>query len=106
MPKHSKPTAPNRDVRIPATFVIGSGGALTPPLISAPANVTIELRLRNRDTTAHRVALTVPHFPPRVSVPAGASATSEITGLRKGTYRLLVDGSVKGRIVVGSVPGP
>ena len=104
--KHSKPTAPNTNVRIPATFIIRSGGALTPPLISAPADVTIELRLRNEDSKAHRVQLTVPHFPPEVSVPAGASATSEITGVRKGTYRLLVDGAAKGRIVVGAVPGP
>ena len=104
--KHSKPTAPNTNVRIPATFIIRSGGALTPPLISAPADVTIELRLRNEDSKAHRVQLTVPHFPPEVLVPAGASATSEITGVRKGTYRLLVDGAAKGRIVVGAVPGP
>jgi hypothetical protein len=39
-------------------------------------------------------------------VPAHGSATTEVTGVRKGTYRLLVDGSPKGRIVVGAVPGP
>jgi hypothetical protein len=104
-PKHSKPTAPNTDVRIPAAFVIGPGGAVTPPLISAPANVTIELRLHNRDAKAHRVTLSVLHFS-GVAVPAHGTTTTDVTGVPKGTYRLLIDGAAKARIVVGAVPGP
>ena len=104
-PKHSKPTAPNTNVRIPATFIIRSGGALTPPLISAPADVTIELRLRNEDSKAHRVTLSVPHFG-GVAVPAHGTTTTDVTGVPKGTYRLLIDGAPKARIVVGAVPGP
>jgi peptidoglycan DL-endopeptidase CwlO len=104
-PKHSRPTAPNTNVRIPAAFVIRAGGAVTPPLISAPANVTIELQLHNQDAKAHRVTLSVPHFA-SISVPAGASKTTDVTGAPKGTYRLLVDGAPKARVVVGAVPGP
>ena len=104
-PKHSKPTAPNTNVRIPAAFVIRAGGVVTPPLISAPANVTIELQLHNEDARPHRVQLSVAHFA-SISVPAGASRTTEVTGAPKGTYRLLVDGAAKARIVVGAVPGP
>ncbi|HEY5244490.1 MAG TPA: hypothetical protein VIJ60_02395 [Acidimicrobiales bacterium] len=104
-PKHSKPTAPNTDVRIPAAFVIGAGGAVTPPLISAPANVTIELQLHNQDAKAHRVTLSVPHFG-SVAVPAHGTTTTDVTGVPKGTFRLLIDGAPKARIVVGAVPGP
>jgi hypothetical protein len=104
-PKHSKPTAPNTNVRIPAAFVIRAGGAVTPPLISAPANVTIELQLHNQDAKAHRLTLSVPHFA-SISVPAGASKTTDVTGAPKGTYRLLIDGAPQARIVVGAVPGP
>lgn len=104
-PKHSKPTAPNTNVRIPAAFVIRAGGAVTPPLISAPADVTIQLQLHNEDTRPHRVQLSVAHFG-GLEVPAHGSATTEVTGAPKGTYRLLVDGAAKARIVVGAVPGP
>jgi hypothetical protein len=92
-------------VRIPAAFVIGAGGAVTPPLISTPANVTIELQLRNQDAKAHRVMLSVPRFG-GVGVPAHATTTTDVTGVPKGTYRLLVDGAPRARIVVGTVPGP
>jgi hypothetical protein len=104
-PKHSKPTAPNTNVRIPAAFTIGAGGAITPPLISVPPNVTIELLLHNRDTLGHRVQLSVAHFP-TVSVAPGGSKTTDISGVKKGNYRLLVDGTTRARIVVGAVPGP
>jgi hypothetical protein len=104
-PKHSKPTAPNTNVRIPAAFTIAAGGGVTPPLISAPADVTIELQLHNTDSRAHRVQLSVPHFA-SISVPAGASKTTDVTGVPKGTYRLLIDGALRARIVVGAVPGP
>lgn len=104
-PKHSKPTAPNTNVRIPAAFTIGAGGAITPPLISVPPNVTIELAVRNQDSRAHRIQLSVAHFPP-VSVPAGGSKTTDVSGVGKGDYRLLVDGAAQARIVVGAVPGP
>jgi hypothetical protein len=104
-PKHSKATAPNTNVRIPAAFIIGAGGAITPPLISVPPKVTIELLLHNRDTLAHRVQLSVAHFP-TVSVPPGGSKTTDISGVSKGNYRLLVDGTTRARIVVGAVPGP
>ena len=104
-PKHSKPTAPNTDVRLPAAFAIGSGGAVTPPLISAPAHVTIQLQLHNQDSTAHRVTLSVPRFG-GVAVPAHATTTADVSGVPKGTYRLLIDGAARGRIIVGAVPGP
>ena len=104
-PKHSKPTAPNTNVRIPAAFVIRAGGAVTPPLISAPADVTIELQLHNEDAKAHRVTLSVTRFG-GVAVPAHATTATDVTGAPKGTYRLLIDGAARARIVVGSVPGP
>ena len=104
-PKHSKLTAPNTNVRIPAAFTIVAGGAVTPPLISVPPKVTIELMVRNHDSRVHRVQLSVAHVP-SVSVPAGGSRTTDVSGVAKGNYRLLVDGAPKARIVVGAVPGP
>jgi hypothetical protein len=104
-PKHSRPTAPSTDVRIPAMFIIRAGGAVTPPLISVPAKVTIDLQLHNEDAAAHRVTLSVPTFRP-VAVTPHETATALLSGVPKGTYRLLVDGAVRARIDVGAVPGP
>lgn len=103
-PKHSKPTAPNTNVRIPAAFIIRAG-AITPPLIAVPANVTIELQLRNHDPHTHRVQFSVAHVA-AVTVPAHGSKTTDVSGAPKGTYRLLVDGAAKAHIIVGVVPGP
>ncbi len=103
-PTHSKPTAPNTNVRIPAAFIIRAG-AVTPPLISVPATVTIELQLRNHDPRAHRVQFSVAHVA-TVTVPAHGSTTTDVSGAPKGTYRLLVDGAGKAHIIVGAVPGP
>jgi hypothetical protein len=44
--------------------------------------------------------------PYTVQLAAGQTASTQVTGLPDATYRLLIDGSTKGRIVVGSVPGP
>jgi hypothetical protein len=101
----SKPTVPNTNVRIPAAFVIRAGGGVTPPLISVPAHVTVELELHNEGAKARTVQLSVPNAG-AAAVPAHGVTTITVTGLSKGTYRLLVDRVARARIVIGAVPGP
>ncbi len=103
-PKHSKPTAPDTNVRIPAAFIIRAG-AVTPPLISVPANVMIELQLRNHDSRAYRVQFSVAHVA-TVTVPAHGSKTTDVSGAPRGSYRLLVDGAGRAHLIVGALPGP
>jgi hypothetical protein len=101
----SNPTAPDTDVRLPAAFAIEPGGSLRPPLVAAPKGVAIQLQLRNLDSRPHSFVL---DSPKRYSVevqPRGR-ATVTITGLRKGTYRILIDGAPRGRLLIGSAPGP
>ena len=101
----SNPTAPDTDVRLPAAFAIEPGGGLTPPLVGAPKGVAIQLQLHNRDSKPHAFVLDSPQRY-SVAVPPGGRATTTITGLDKGTYRILIDGAPRGRLVIGSAPGP
>jgi hypothetical protein len=101
----SLPTAPDTNVRLPASFQIRSGGVLAPPLISAPAGVSIQLRLADLDSKPHSVVLAAPR-PDSFKLAPHGRTTTVISGLPKGNYRILVDGAQRGQIVIGSVPGP
>jgi hypothetical protein len=99
------PVAPASGVRIPASFTIQPGGVLNPTLISVPKGVAIALQVRNRDNRMFAVRVDTPHAHTLVVSP-GSSASSAVTGLSGGSYRLLLNGRAAGRIVVGSQPGP
>ena len=93
------------DVRLPVTFVVRSGGKLVPPEIGVPSNLPIQLTVRSGDGAAHHVVLQAPK-PTTLSVPASGRASVRINGLKKGTYRLTVDGKPGGQLVIGVSPGP
>jgi hypothetical protein len=89
-------------VRLPATFTIGPSGKLTPPTVSAPASVAVQLTVTSADGKPHRVTLGGHHL----TVPAGGRASVLITGLKAGHYAVRVDGSPRGTLVMGAQPGP
>lgn len=103
--QRSRRATASAGVRLPALFMIKAGGAVVPNLISAPANVTIQLRLRNLDSSSHRVLLDAARLSPAQLTPR-ASVTTDVAGLGRGTYRLLVDGRARARLLIGAVPGP
>lgn len=92
-------------VRLPATFTIHAPGGLTPPSVTAPTGVPIELTVISGDGKAHHVVLKAPRTR-TLTVPAGAQASTVITGLAKGQYPLQVDGTTRGTLVIGGQPGP
>jgi hypothetical protein len=93
------------DVRLPVTFVVRPGGKLMPPQIGVPGNLPIQLTVRSADGAAHHVVLQSPS-PTTLNVPAGGRASVRINGLKKGAYRLTVDGKAGGHLVIGVSPGP
>jgi len=101
----TNPTAPDTDVHLPAAFAIEPGGDLAPPEVQAPKGIAIQLQLRNLDSRPHAFAL---GSPKRYSaqIPPRGRTTALLTGLDKGTYRILIDGAPRGRLVIGSAPGP
>jgi hypothetical protein len=103
-PSKSSPPAPS-GARVPATFTIGSGGALSPPTVSAPTGFSIELTLISGDGKAHAVVLRTPK-PVALKVPAAGRASVLLKSVVAGTYPLYVDGTQRGGLTVGSAPGP
>ncbi len=93
------------DVRLPVTFVIRPGGKLVPPQIGVPGGLPVQLTVRSADGAAHHVVLQSPS-PTTLSVPAGGRASTRITGLNKGQYKITVDGKAAGELVIGVSPGP
>jgi hypothetical protein len=89
-------------VRLPATFTIGAGEKLSPPTVSAPSGVTVQLTVIAHDGRPHRVEVASR----RLAVPAGGSASALLSGLRKVSYAVVVDGVKRGALVIGVQPGP
>jgi hypothetical protein len=93
------------NARVPATFTIASGGQLSPPTVSAPAFLAVQLTVVSRDGQAHQVLLRTP-TPHKLAVPAHGHATVLIPGLRAGSYPLEIDGAARGALTIGGEPGP
>jgi len=92
-------------VRVPATFTVTAGGRLTPPAITVPAFLAVELSLVAQDGRPHTLVLRT--TPPRtLHAAAGARAAVRIPGLRAGRYPVLLDGRRAGALVAGGEVGP
>jgi hypothetical protein len=105
-PKHAAAGGDEEPIRVPATFTL-NGGRLSPSTISVPAFLTVRLAVVGHDEHAHRVVAQTDHGPRTLRVPPGASGAITIPGMRRGTYRVSVDGGqAVGKLVVGVNPGP
>ncbi|MGI8411649.1 MAG: hypothetical protein ACR2LV_03005 [Solirubrobacteraceae bacterium] len=102
---HGSPTGGATGVRLPARFVIGAGGALTPPSVTAPVHLAVDLTIRSGDGERHRVLLRTPAVQV-LMVPARGSMSVRLSGLPVGRYELEVDGMARGALVIGGGPGP
>jgi hypothetical protein len=94
-----------QSVRVPAAFVVMAGGRLTPPTITVPPFLAVELSLRSRDGRSHRLVVRTP-TPHGLSVTAGGHAAIRIPGLRADRYPVLLDGRRAGALVAGGEVGP
>jgi hypothetical protein len=92
-------------VHVSTELQVRAGGQLAPPAISVPAGVAAELKLTDRDSAPHAVVLAVPHRQ-TLRLSPGASATASIPALHDGTYRILVDGTPRGQLLIGAQGGP
>ncbi len=93
------------NARVPATFTIGSGGRLSPPAVSAPAFLAVQLTVVSQDSRSHQVLVRTP-TPHPLAVPAHGHASVLIPGLRAGRYPLEIDGASRGALSIGGEPGP
>jgi hypothetical protein len=120
-PKTSPPaaTAPSRSgstttsgggeepIRVPVTLVFRPDGRVSPPTVTVPAFVAIELTLASRDGRAHVLRFDDGRRAYRLAVGAGGSRATTLPGLRAGSYRLQALGGGRGAmLVVGGEAGP
>jgi hypothetical protein len=97
--------APDTNVRLPATFTIGAGDALDPPVIGAPKDTDVALTVVSGDGRAHAFALLIsPEY--RTTVRPSRSAHVLLKGIPDGTYAVEIDHVRRGSLIIGAAPGP
>jgi hypothetical protein len=93
------------EVRVPASFVVAPSGRLTPPTITVPPLLAVEISLRADDGASHTLVLRTP-TPHTLRVAAGTREAARIPGLRAGRYPVMLDGHRAGALVAGGEVGP
>jgi hypothetical protein len=86
---------------VPARFTITADGKITPPTVTIPAHLPVELIVVSNGAT-HRIALRTTTF----TVNPHEQAEKLIDGLKTGSYPLQVDGAPKAVLTIGGEPGP
>jgi hypothetical protein len=100
------PGGDEEPIRVPATFSL-TGGRLDPPVVSVPAFRTVRLSVVGHDEQAHQVTAQTDHGTRTFRVPPGGSGGVTVPGMKRGNYRVTVDGgAATGKLVVGVNPGP
>lgn len=94
-----------QQVRVPASFVVNPPGRLTPPVITVPPFLAVEISIRSDDGRAHTVVLQTP-TPHTLKVAANERAAVRIPGLRAGRYTVTLDGRLAAALVAGGEVGP
>ena len=92
-------------MRVPASYTIRSGGKLSPPVVTVPAFLAVQLSIASGDGSAHTVLVKTPS-PHTLNVPAHGRKSILIPGLRAGQYAIDVDGKPGGSLTIGGEPGP
>jgi hypothetical protein len=86
-------------------MTVAANGDVSPPVVSVPSGVGVELHVTNHGSATDTVTLSVAGHP-SVHVAPGASATLESGGLKDGTYRIIVNGTPRGQLMIGAQGGP
>lgn len=95
----------SQGAHVQSNVTIKANGDVSPPVVSVPSGVGVALRVSNHGSAAATVTLSVPSHP-TVKVAPGASGTVQTGGLKDGTYRILVNGTPRGQLMIGAQGGP
>jgi hypothetical protein len=102
---HGSSHAASQGAHVETSMTVNAAGDVSPPVVSVPSGIGVEIHVTNHGSAADTVALSVPGHP-SVHVSPGASGTLETGGLKDGTYRILVDGTPRGQLMIGAQGGP
>ena len=95
----------SQGARVETSVTIATNGDVSPPVVSVPSGVGIEIHVRNHGSVPETVELSVPARP-SVHLAPFASGKLESAGLKNGTYRILVNGIPRGQLLSGAQGGP
>lgn len=90
---------------MPADYLIRSGGRLSPPVVTVPTFLAVQLSIHSADGSTHTVLIRTPS-PHTLVVPADGRKSILIPGLRAGQYAIVIDGKRAGSLTIGGEPGP
>jgi hypothetical protein len=95
----------SQGAHVEADVSIAAGGNISPPVVSVPSGVEVEIEVTNHGASAVSVSVAgTPHASARLN--AGSSGKLRTEELRSGTYRILVNGTPRGQILAGAQGGP
>lgn len=78
---------------------------MSPPVITVPAGIPIQLTIISGDGRRHLAVLAAP-TERTLRIPAHGRASVLMSGLHAGHYTLDVDGTARGTLAIGGAPGP
>ena len=102
---HGSTHAASQGAHVETNVSIAANGDVSPPVVAVPSGVGVELHVANHGSTAGTVVLSV-QGRPSVKVAAGGHGTLQTGGLKNGTYRILVNGTPRGQLMIGAQGGP
>jgi hypothetical protein len=102
---HGSSHAASQGAHVETSMTVNAAGDVSPSVVSVPSGVGVELHVTNHGSAAETIAVSVPGHP-SVHVGPGASGTLETGGLKDGTYRILVNGTPRGQLMIGAQGGP
>jgi hypothetical protein len=103
--RHGGTHAVSQGAHVETNVAVDANGGVTPPVVSVPSGVAVELHITNHSGVAATVELSVPSHPGVHVAPSGR-ATLQTAGLKDGTYRILVNGTPRGQLMIGAQGGP
>jgi hypothetical protein len=102
---HGTTHAASQGAHVESNLTVSANGDVSPPVVSVPSGVGVDLHITYHGSGAATVALSVPGHP-SVKVAPGGHATLQTGGLKDGTYRILVNGTPRGQVLTGAQGGP
>ena len=79
---------------------------VSPPTVSAPAFLAVQLTGVSGDGQTHTVVVELPGKRQTLSVPAHGRASVLLPGLKAGDYVVEIDGKPLAKLLIGGEPGP
>jgi hypothetical protein len=87
---------------LPASFVAGADGSLSPRTVAAPAATTILLTVSSH--ASHPLSIAIAGH--SLTVPASGHVSARLAGLKPARYPVAVAGRPRAVIIVGAQAGP